>query len=352
MGQSVSPIIADFFMEDFEVRAPTSFPNLPRFWGRYVDDTLVILKKSEVDSLTNHFNSLHPSIKFTMKSEQNCQLAMLDVLVTRDSTGSLSFQVYRKPTHTNQFLNFSSHHPLQHKLGVVRTLVDRTNAIVTKEDERLHEISGIRKSLAICGYTNWAWDTANRRNNSNKRSSRKKNSDHPNKGSVTVPYIQGVTESFQRLFRSYNIALHVQAQNSLRSLLVAPKDPTHKLHRSGVVYGLKYADCPASYVGESARPLRTRIREHKRPASPVGEHRKDTPLIGRMSKFWTVKVTGTVEVYERLYTSKDPTAISTGTRAGTFFLHVTITSLSHVTTLPPAVTWPRNNSQLASKAVG
>ena len=80
----------------------------------------------------------------------SCHLAMLDVLVTRDSTGSLSFQVYRKPTHTNQYLNFSSHYPLQHKLGVVRTLVDRANAIVTKQDERLHEISGIRKSLAIC----------------------------------------------------------------------------------------------------------------------------------------------------------------------------------------------------------
>ena len=183
-----------------------------------------------------------------MENEENCQLATLNVLVTPDSTGSLSFQVYRKPTHINQYLNFSSHHLLQHKLGVVRTLVDRANAIVTKKDERLHEISGIRKSLAICGYTNWAWDTAYRRNNSNKCRIRNKNSNHPNKGSVTVPCIQSVTESFQRLFRSYNITLHVKPQNSLSSLLVAPSDPTPELDRSGAVYGLKCVDCQASYV--------------------------------------------------------------------------------------------------------
>ena len=41
------------------------------------------------------------------------------ILISRDDTRQLSFQVYRKPTHTEQYLSFSSHHPLQHKLGVI-----------------------------------------------------------------------------------------------------------------------------------------------------------------------------------------------------------------------------------------
>ena len=151
MGQPVSPLIADFFMEDFEERALTSFPNRPRFGGRYIDDTLVIIKKTEVDKFTDHLNSRHPAIKFTREREEDCKLAMLDVLVKRDSNGLLTFQVNRKPTHTNQYLSFASHHPLQQKLGVVRTLVDRANAIVTKQDDGQQEISGIRRSLAICG---------------------------------------------------------------------------------------------------------------------------------------------------------------------------------------------------------
>ena len=89
---------------------------------------------------------------------------------------------------------------------------------------------------------------------------------------MSLPYGQGVTEALQRLFRIHNITPHIKHQNSLRSLLVAPKDPKDKLDRSGAVYGLKCGDCSASYVGENARPLRARIREHKRPSSPVGEH--------------------------------------------------------------------------------
>ena len=35
---------------------------------------------------------------------------------------SLSIQVYRKPAHTGQYLMFNSHHRLELKLGVIRTL--------------------------------------------------------------------------------------------------------------------------------------------------------------------------------------------------------------------------------------
>ena len=76
-----------------------------------------------------------------------------------------------------------------------------------------------------------------------------------------MPYKQGVTEGFQRLFRSYNITLHIKLQNLICLLLVALKDPTHKLDRSRVMYGLKRVDCPASYVGESACPIRTRVQK-------------------------------------------------------------------------------------------
>jgi len=49
----------------------------------------------------------------------------LDVLVTRNATGNLETGVYRKSTHTDQYLHFDSHQPRQHKRAVVKTLAHR-----------------------------------------------------------------------------------------------------------------------------------------------------------------------------------------------------------------------------------
>ena len=49
-----------------------------------------------------------------------------------------------KPTHTDKYLDFNSHHPLSHKSSVVRTLYHRshtlasTMALQSKEDKCIH----------------------------------------------------------------------------------------------------------------------------------------------------------------------------------------------------------------------
>ena len=44
-----------------------------------------------------------------MEEESNGELAFLDTLLKRNN-GKISVLVYRKPTHTDQYLNYSSHH--------------------------------------------------------------------------------------------------------------------------------------------------------------------------------------------------------------------------------------------------
>ncbi len=91
----VSPIIANLFMEHFEDLALSTFYSSVNVYGRYVDDTMTVLKRSEVQDFTNHLNSVHPSIKFTVELEEDSRIAMLDTLITRQPDGSLSFSVYR-----------------------------------------------------------------------------------------------------------------------------------------------------------------------------------------------------------------------------------------------------------------
>ncbi len=74
MGSPVSAVVANLYMECFEEEALNSAPVKPILWKRYVDDTFCIVKKGSEKHLLDHLNSVRPSIKFTMESEENSKL--------------------------------------------------------------------------------------------------------------------------------------------------------------------------------------------------------------------------------------------------------------------------------------
>ena len=75
MGSACSPVIANLFIERFEQQALSSATNPPKIWLRYVDDTLFILKKDQVDDFTSHINQIDPNIKFTTEPNNKKSLA-------------------------------------------------------------------------------------------------------------------------------------------------------------------------------------------------------------------------------------------------------------------------------------
>ena len=113
-----------------------------------------------MENLTDHLNNTDPTgnIKFTFEKEKSGTIPFLDTLIIRKPDGSVKLLVYRKATHTDQYLNFDSHHPLQHKLGVVRTLLDRMDKIVSEDEDKLQEEVTIKKALSMCGYPKWTFD--------------------------------------------------------------------------------------------------------------------------------------------------------------------------------------------------
>ena len=67
MGSSLSPVVANLFMEDFESKALNASWLLPNLWKRYVDDTNVIWShgQEELDLFFEHLNNQSSTIKFT-----------------------------------------------------------------------------------------------------------------------------------------------------------------------------------------------------------------------------------------------------------------------------------------------
>ena len=98
----------------------------PSVWFRYVDDTFVKIDRNAVDDFTSHINGLDLHIKFTSESEADNKLAFLDTLAARKSDGIIKITVYRKATHTDQLVDFNSHHPWSiRSVWFARSLIER-----------------------------------------------------------------------------------------------------------------------------------------------------------------------------------------------------------------------------------
>ena len=158
MGSPVSPVLANLYMESFEDRALSSAVNPPRWWKRFVDDTFVILKKDHKEKFLHHINSVDPSIQFTTEEQkEDGSMPFLDILVTPQEDGTLTSKVYRKPTHTDQYLQWDSHHNLACKYSVINTLTHRAKAVCSNLQLLTEELNHLEGALSKCKYPRWAF---------------------------------------------------------------------------------------------------------------------------------------------------------------------------------------------------
>ena len=177
MGSPISPIVANLFMENFEKRAIESSPHPSCFWRRFVDGTFTIIYTAHKESFLDHLNSIDDHIQFTNEDPRpDGSMAFLDILITPDQDGSLSTTVYRKPTHTDFYLQWDSHHTVSAKYSVVGTLYHRAETICSSPLLLQQEENHLQKALHRCKYPAWAFNrvkikqrsSAKRRSNTTK----------------------------------------------------------------------------------------------------------------------------------------------------------------------------------------
>ena len=94
-----------------------------------------VVRKECEQELTVRLNSIDTtgSFKFTYEEENDNSLPFLGTLMTRKEDGTVKLLVYRKKAHTDQYLNFTSHHPLHQKLGSSK----RYWIVATTSDQRI-----------------------------------------------------------------------------------------------------------------------------------------------------------------------------------------------------------------------
>ena len=233
MGSPLSPIVANIFMEDFEIKALETAPHPPSLWKRFVDDTFVVIEAQQKEEFFQHINSIDENIKFTAENTRaDGAMPFLDTLVILQNDGSLLTTVYRKPTHTNQYLQWDSHHAISNKYSVISTLFHKAKDACATKEQLEEEHTHIQKVLTSCKYPGWAIIRIKKKtsvpvkpknNNSNIKKDTSSNTIN-RRSYITLPYMKGHSESIKNICKRYGIQVYFKGGKTIKDLLVAPKD--------------------------------------------------------------------------------------------------------------------------------
>jgi len=81
MCSPLSPVIANFYMEDFLMKTIEKATHWPACWYRYVDDTFLIWpqEQEKLMDFLNHLNGIHNKIQFTIEIEEAGHLPLMDI---------------------------------------------------------------------------------------------------------------------------------------------------------------------------------------------------------------------------------------------------------------------------------
>ena len=200
MGSPISHIVANLYMEDFEINAINSAEYLPRIWKRYMDDTFVVIDYARKKKFLEHINNMDPPIQFTTENAKpDGSISFLDTIVMPQLDNSLLTSVYRKPTHTDLYLQCNSHHHLSAKCSVINTLKHRAKTFCSNQQLLKKNEGYLNKALRSCMYLIWALNRVNikqRKNNKTSNNINKNDTGNINsKPYIVVPYMKGMSKN-------------------------------------------------------------------------------------------------------------------------------------------------------------
>ena len=106
MGSPLGPLLANIFMTELEkdIRQKLIDKKFIKFYIRYVDDTLLLVKDKGIDPILKELNSYNRNIKFTVDQFINEDVHFLDIKIHRNNT-----DIYFKDTHTGQYIIVFKH---------------------------------------------------------------------------------------------------------------------------------------------------------------------------------------------------------------------------------------------------
>lgn len=266
MGSPLSPLLAEIFMNNFEIillKSRLALENII-YWYRYVDDILIGWQGTnrQLDQFLHLANSIHPKIKFTMELEVDSTINFLDLSITNKNNAH-EFKIYRKPTYSDITIHKDSSHPLQHKYAAYNSMIHRLFTIPLDTSNFNLEVQYIKQIAVNNGFD---IETINKLINRKYHKLAIKeiycasmSSEYDS--SVLLPYYNNISVKIGNLITKNNHRpIAFKTVSNIGKQLCVYFSPTES--KSGV-YKLNCNSCNACYIGQTGRSFKQRISEHK-----------------------------------------------------------------------------------------
>ena len=269
MGSSLSPMMANILANDLEQKIVKKYEKNNKIvhYTRYVDDSIIIIRKNSLRLFLKEMNSYDSKLNFTLE-EMNCEnkLIFLDMLVFVDENNSLEFIKYRKDSTETVITNFEkSVVSKRYTKGGIMTNIHReydtcsTDALFLESLEELKEV-----------YANNLYPKKLVESKINSFSANFEKPDRePFVHTIVLEYASPLIESYihdlTKKINNYmpkfriNIAYRSVKVKKLFGYMAKPKKELFE--NSNCVYEYT-CPCEQFYIGHTKRTLYTRADEH------------------------------------------------------------------------------------------
>ena len=120
---------------------------LIKFYIRYEDDTLLLAKEDDIDTIVQQFNVFHDNLKFTIDKFIDSNIHFLYIQIDRNET-----DLFYKTTHTGQYIDFTSQTPWKLKTEWVKALYHSGNKISSSKRSFIKQVDKIKTFMSWNGY--------------------------------------------------------------------------------------------------------------------------------------------------------------------------------------------------------
>ena len=138
------------------------------------------------------------------------------------------------------------------KQAIVTSLQNRATVICSNEDDLRKDYQQIVSTL-----------TANHTEHTNKvKETDNHTAQEKPTGSAIIPYAPGISEKLRRIGNKYGIRTSYRSCTTLRRVLTKTRPPNQTQESKNCIYNIP-CKCGKRYIGETCRPLQTRVNKHK-----------------------------------------------------------------------------------------